>query len=162
MAFDFPQISTILSNPTLPANPFLPPTCTPPSQFATFIRITNKLSLTGINLPATLSFELDDPSSPRECRGLPCLPRASRGASKGLFTQCGAEAPPLLLLLHPVYPVYPELRGECRRAAFFSSESLCPQRLGVRFLLLFQPFRPASEEGPFRRLSSCTPTFLPH
>ena len=109
----FPQISTILSNPTPPANPFPPPTCTPPSQFATFIRITNKLSLTGINLPATLSFELDDPSSPRECGGLPCLPRASRGASrgasKGLFTQCGAEGPPLFPLPHPIYPVYREL-----------------------------------------------------
>jgi len=30
----FPQVSTIISNPTPPANPFPRPTCTPPSQIA--------------------------------------------------------------------------------------------------------------------------------
>src|SRR5260370_13290724 len=61
----FPQISTILSNPTPPANPFPPPTCAPPSQFPTPLPITNKLSFTSVNYCTTLSFELDDPSSPR-------------------------------------------------------------------------------------------------
>jgi hypothetical protein len=83
-----------------------------------------------------------------ECGGLPCLPRASRGASKGLFTQCGAEGPPLFLLPHPVYPVYPELRGEPRRACLprvsrghrFSS---CPTPF-----TLFTPGFEGSVEGP--------------
>jgi hypothetical protein len=60
--FAFPHFSTILSNATLPQTlslPQLEPRCVSP---ATSIRITNKLSLTGINYRDTISFELGAPT----------------------------------------------------------------------------------------------------
>src|SRR6266851_1649021 len=53
----FPQISTILSNPTPPANPFPPPTCTPLCQpwLVGHAKSSRKASLISVTLQATLN-----------------------------------------------------------------------------------------------------------
>src|SRR5260370_2236500 len=91
----FPHFSTVLSNPTPPASPFLPPLephCVIP---ATSIRITNKLSLTSIYHCTTLSFErrapprISYPSLP-----LPPPPTPSHPSNFLSFSPSNTPSPP--------------------------------------------------------------------
>ena len=90
----FPQISTILSNPAPPANPFPRPTCTPPSQIAALIRITTQLFLisgTVCDIVRLLSIAAEKGAPPLSATSLPSLPTTHQSESLSCLRRADAQ-----------------------------------------------------------------------